>query len=366
VRILVNDFIGGALDRGIPLYVRNLVDGLREEGFRVDVVRAPAFCRRLPRGLFYLLAVMVEQIALPAIGLWLRTDITIYPYNSAAVADVLTRRGRIVVHDLEQLNRPLSFSKLYYLACYRAVKWRNAPIFTISDISRLRLIKSGLFGRGPITILPNTFYQFERLLVTEAPERKPEILLCSGSTANKDLDSLVAEYLPKALARNYRISIVGLHKRSDLERLEPLRNFVTSGQLRVFGRLSDRQVAREYRSHGVVWVHSLREGFGRCVVEGRLGGGRVVASDIPEFAGLCDADVHLYRTADEFIAIVDRLLRDDAPAASYEGYPYRELMRRAVEHGLRVTEARSAVQSPPAISVRQDTARSTLPPNRNP
>jgi len=28
LHILINDFIGGVLDRGIPLYVRNLIDGL--------------------------------------------------------------------------------------------------------------------------------------------------------------------------------------------------------------------------------------------------------------------------------------------------------------------------------------------------
>lgn len=366
MRILVNDFIGGALDRGIPLYVRNLVDGLREEGFRVDVVRAPALCRKLPRALLYLLAVLVEQTVLPALGWWRRADMTIYPYNSVAVADVLNGRGRIVVHDLEPLNRPLSFSKLYYLACYRAVKWRNAPVFTISDISRRRLIDSGLFGRGPITILPNTFYQFERLLPAEAAERKPAILLCSGSTANKDLDTLVAEYLPQALTRNCRISILGLHKTSDFQRLEPLRGFVMSGQLRLCGRLSDHEVAREYRSHSLVWVHSLREGFGRCVVEGRLAGARVVASDIAEFAGLRDGDVYLYRSADEFLTLADRLLRMDGPAAPYPAYPYRELLRQAVERGLRVREGRSAEQSPPAISVRPGTVRQTPPPNRNP
>ena len=36
MHILINDFIGGALDRGIPLYVRNLIDGLRGEGLRVE------------------------------------------------------------------------------------------------------------------------------------------------------------------------------------------------------------------------------------------------------------------------------------------------------------------------------------------
>ena len=366
MHILINDFIGGALDRGIPLYVRNLIEGLREEGFRVSVVRAPAFCRRLPRGLFYLVAVMVEQFMLPAIGFWRRAELTIYPYNSIAIADVLTRRGRIVVHDLEQLNRPLSFSKLYYLACYRAVKWRNAPVFTISEISRLRLIKSGLFGRGPIAILPNTFYEFERLLQDEAPELKDAILLCTGSTANKDIETIVADYLPKALARHHRVSILGLHKADDALKLEPLRSFRTSGQLRLCGRLSDRQVAREYRSHAIVWVHSLREGFGRCVVEGRLAGSRVIATDIPEFAGLRDGDVFLYKDATEFAGILDRLLRTDAVPAPYAAYPYRELLHNAVERGLCVREAGSAAQSPQAISIPQGKARRIPPQNQSP
>jgi len=366
VRILINDFIGGVLDRGIPLYVRNLIDGLREEGFRICVVRAPAFCRKLPRGLFYLIAVLVEQTILPVIGLCARAQLTIYPYNSVAVADLLRRRGRIVVHDLEQLNRPLSFSKLYYLFCYRAVKWFSAPMFTISEISRQRLIKSGLFGRGEITLLPNTFYTFERLVAGETPKRGTAILLCTGSTANKDVETLVADYLPKVLAQGHSISILGLHKLSDAPRLESLRGFMNSGQLRLCGQLSDRQVASEYRSHAIVWVHSLREGFGRCVVEGRLAGSRVVATDIPEFAGLRDGDVYLYKDAAEFMALLDRLARIQTPASPYSGYPYRELLRDAIGRGLSVTEGHTAAQSPPAISIRQTKAHRIPPQNQSP
>lgn len=366
MRILINDFIGGVLDRGIPLYVRNLIDGLREEGLRVSVVRAPRLCRKLPRGLFYLIAVLVEQTLLPAIGFFLGAKLTIYPYNSVAVADLLTRRGRIVVHDLEQLNRPLSFSKLYYLFCYRAVKWCSAPVFTISDISRQRLVKSTLFGRGEVTTLPNTFYAFEQLVAAETPERSNAILLCTGSTANKDLETLVADYLPKALARGTRISILGLHKLSDMPRLESLRAFLSSGELQLLGQLSDRDVACAYRAHPIVWVHSLREGFGRCVVEGRLAGSRVVATEIPEFAGLRDDAVYLYRDAAEFITLLDRLAAMDGPAAPYAGYPYRELLRAAVQRSLCVTEVRGATRSPQARSVRQGKARRTPPQNQSP
>ncbi len=366
MHILVNDFIGGVLDRGIPLYVRNLIDGLRQEGFRVRVVRAPAFCRKLPRSLFYLLAVLVEQTLLPLIGLCVRAEQTIYPYNSVAIADLLTRRGRIVVHDLEQLNRPLSFSKLYYLCCYRAVKWRDAPVFTISEISRQRLIACGLFGRGAITLLPNTFYAFERLVRSETSARRPAILLCTGSTANKDLQTVVADYLPAVMARRWSVSILGLHKVSDVPKFESLQSFISSGQLRLCGQLSDRQVAGEYRSHAIIWVHSLREGFGRCVVEGRLAGGRVIATDIPEFAVLRDSDVYLYKDAAAFMSILDRLAHTDAPASPYSGYPYRELLRDGLERGLSVTAGQSAAQPPQAIPIRQAPAGRIPPQNQSP
>jgi len=349
MRVLINDFIGGALDRGIPLYVRNLIEGLRDEALNVRVVRAPAIFRKLPRGVLYLIAVLVEQTLLPAIGVLLRADVTIYPYNSVAVIDLLTRRGRIVVHDLEQLNRPPSFSKLYYLFCYRAVKWFNAPLFTISDITRQRLTQSGLFGGGPVTLLPNTFYAFERLAAAETPQRRPSILLCTGSTANKDLETVVAEYLPSVLAKGHRVAILGLHKAADMAKLQPVAAFMTSGQLQVCGRLSDEQVARAYRAHAVVWVHSLREGFGRCVVEGRLAGAPVLATDIAEFAELRDSDVYLYNNPASFSAELDRLVHRTGPAAPYTGYPYRELLRRAVDSAMRAKGAPGAAQSPQAI-----------------
>lgn len=336
MHILINDFIGGVLDRGIPLYVRNLIDGLREEGFRVSVVRAPRVCRKLPRSLFYMIAVVVEQTVLPAIGFLLRADLTIYPYNSIAVLDLLTGRGRIVVHDLEQLDRRMSPSKAYYLACYGAIKRLDRAVFTISDLSRKRLIESGRFGRGPMTILPNTFYAFERLLAAQPPQReaKSSLLLCTGSTANKDVATLVADYLPKVLAGGYRVSVLGLHKAADAPRLASLAGFLSSGQLRLCGQLSDGEVAAEYQRHEIVWVHSLREGFGRCVVEGRLAGSRVICTNIPEFAGLRDTDVYLYQDAEDLIATLDRLVKTDAPVARYGGYPYRELLREAIKSGL--------------------------------
>jgi hypothetical protein len=241
-------------------------------------------------------------------------------------------------------------------------------MFTISELTRQRLIASRLFGDGPVTLLPNTFYAFERLVRAEAVDREgaASILLCTGSTANKDLETVIADYLPGVFAQGYRVSIVGLHKISDTPRLAVLESSIASGQLRVCGRLSDREVAREYRAHQIVWVHSLREGFGRCVVEGRLAGCRVICTDIPEFTGLRDGDVYLYADAAEFMTVLDRLVDMAGPPVAYEAYPYRELLRNAIDRGMRVKEDHSGLQSPQAMSLRQRRARRTPQQNRNP
>ena len=336
MHIFINDFIGGYLDRGMPLYVRNIIDGLEEEGFHVSLVRAPCFLRKVPRSLFYAISVLFEQVIVPVIGTLRRADLTLYPYNSIAIIDLLSGRGRIVLHDLEQLNRAMWPSKAYFLFCYRAIKWLNSPVFTISELTRQRLIDSKLFGSGPITILPNTFYAFEKLIRSEPQNReaRSSLLLCTGSTANKDLETVVADYLPKVLASGFRVAVLGLHKSSDAPRLASLAGFLNSGQLRVCGQLSDREVAAEYRNHEIVWVHSLREGFGRCVVEGRLAGNRVICTNIPEFAELRDGNVQLYKNPTEFLAGLNRLLATDTPIGPYNGYPYRDLLRSAVKGGL--------------------------------
>lgn len=341
MHILINDFIGGFLDRGMPLYVRNLIDGLKQEGFRVSIVRAPRICRVLPRNVFYIISVLAEQIALPAIGYLKRADITLYPYNSIAIVDLLTQRGRIVVHDLEQLNRAISPSKLYYLVCYRAIKWLGRPIFTISKSSWHRMQASGRFGDGAITILPNTFYSFENLLSSHPPSgrAKPSILVCTGSTANKDIESVVRDYLPEVLAAGFHVSVLGLHKTTDAARLAPLDEFMKSGQLKLCGQLTDAQVAEEYRKHSVVWVHSLREGFGRCVVEGRLAGAHVICTDIPEFVELRDDDVYLYDDPADFLQKLESIQHMESSPRPYISYPYRELLRSAVGAGLTTTGA---------------------------
>jgi glycosyltransferase involved in cell wall biosynthesis len=336
MHILINDFIGGVLDRGIPLYVRNLIEGLKAEGVRVSVIRASPIFRRIPRNLFYSISCCVEQFVLPVAGLILRADVTLYPYNSIAIVDVLSGRGRIVVHDLEQLDRSQwSPSRIYYRTCYMVIRWLAYPVFTIADIVRNRIVASKTFGKAPIFILPNTFYGFEILAAqTTAAVRKKTILLCTGSTPNKDLATLVRDYLPLVLRKGWSISIMGLHKKNDAMTFAALSSALSSGQLTICGRLTDQDVVRAYKTHEIVWVHSLREGFGRCVVEGRLVGRPVICSAISEFATLQDSGVHLYVTPLQFAEQLAALSGETGENQPYRGYPYRAMLRQALDRNL--------------------------------
>ena len=127
----------------------------------------------LPRGVLYLFAVAIEQTLLPVIVCCCGRIPPIYPATPVAVIDLLTRRGRIVVHDLGTAQPAATILRVYYLAAISGELSPSAPLFTISDITAQRLTPAGLPGGGPVTPLPNTFYAFERLAAAETPERGP-------------------------------------------------------------------------------------------------------------------------------------------------------------------------------------------------
>ena len=85
------------------------------------------------------------------------------------------------------------------------------------------------------------------------------------------------------------------------------------------------------------------------MVEGRLAGARVLATDIAEFTELRDADVYLYGNPARFFDELDRLVHMTGPAAPYTGYPYCELLRRAIEDAMLAKPAPGAARSPQAI-----------------
>lgn len=333
MHVLINDFIGGYLRRGIPQFVSNLELGLIEAGHRVTTLRAPRWFERLPRSLAHAAAVVFEQGFVPFFGRAIGAECVLYPYNSIAALDMRSGRGRIVVHDLELLSRPRSaVSRRYAEWCYRRVQRRGYPVFTVSESAREALAGCPLFQRSEILVLPNVFFRFERTLrdlgsIAVVPR---SVILCTGHAANKDLASVASTFLPLLLDRGLTVHVVGLHTDKAQEVLAALAAARDAGRLVVHGRVSDEILARLYAESAFVWVHSRAEGFGRPIVEGRLAGRPVVCSDIPPFHELADDLVRHYSDPDTFMLAVEWALDPRVLTHPYDGFDYRAKLQAVV------------------------------------
>ena len=173
-----------------------------------------------------------------------------------------------------------------------------------SRISRaLRLIKSGLFGGGPVTILPNTFYA-----VRAAAARR--------DAATQPVDPVVHR-LDREQGPRYgrgRIPAEGAGaaiiafpssaciRPDDMAKLEPVARFVASGQLQRV-RPAVRPASRARTIARMRWCGSIR-----CARASDAAWSRVVSPALAcsrpifaEFAELRDGDVYLYKNADRFL-----------------------------------------------------------------
>jgi glycosyltransferase involved in cell wall biosynthesis len=317
--LFVHDYMGGWLDRGIPLYTRNLVKSLRKGGWQVRVLTAHGAQRTWPRPLNHLLGALTEQLVSPLVWRLLGARAAIYPYNAMPIVDVFSRRAHIVIHDVMAFEFPApAYTRLYYRLVYYFVRKTRRPIFTVSPLEIERLRAFG-FQDNPIHLIPNSFELF-RDLVANQPDARPQrhtsgrgkVLLCTGRAPTKDLPAVWHQLLPAVLRAGWEVEVMGLAglRADDASWAGSL---VVPAGATVLPRLTDEEVVAAYRRSDVVWVHSRQEGFGRCVVEGRLAGRPVVCSDIPEFRQLADASVSTYGEEEDLLAALRLAAQAERP-----------------------------------------------------
>jgi len=321
-RIFVHDYMGGWLDRGIPLFTRNLVAAFQDAGWDVRSVRASSMQRRWPRLVNHLLGAFFEQLVAPILWRLARADAVIYPYNAMPLVDVICRRAYIVIHDTMafQFEAPF-YTRLYYKTIYFFVRRSKRQIFTVSEQEVDRLRSFG-FQENKISVIRNSFGIFRRCVrdvratTGERNWKDNSVLLCTGTAPTKDLPCVFERLLPAVLAGGWEVEIMGLGG-GTVQTFREKNG--TLQKAKILERLTDKEVAQAYLRNRVIWVHSRQEGFGRCVVEGRLAGRAVVCSDIPEFARLMDRGVYLYKSAEELLLCLQRARTDTIPE-HYEGY----------------------------------------------
>lgn len=303
-RILVFNFFAGIKPRGIPVYARELEACFERIGVSHRELRAPPWIARMPSLVQNLIFVLFEQLLAPLVARWHGCCLTVYPYNSGCLIDALAGRSVMVIHDLIPNRRDSrSLAARYIQVCQGWHAWLGRPIATASRHTLRQLDRIRRYERCEKFLWANPFYAFEATLARMCGSRESQrpahnvMLLCSGAGANKDFRGALhlLRELPLDVSLEVRILGFGDHAHLARRRLQTMPG-AWCERVTVLGRLSLDETVAEFVNSDLVWVHSRSEGFGRPVMEARLCGRPVVASDIGAFRQLRRfGHVHLYR-----------------------------------------------------------------------
>ena len=310
--VLVFNFFGGILTRGIALYVDNLCEGMKRSGIDARQFRCPKSLRRMPRPIVNILFVLAEQVLMPIVSIGHQR--VIYASNSVSILGTLSKRTAIIVHDfIPNRKRNRSFAARYIRTTQRvhALLGRDV-IFVSKSIERIAR-QAHIFPHSRKFEFPNSFYIFFEKRPRQVSVRQDHVLLCSGWGANKDLAGALRLYVNSGLYRLRPLRVLGLSGRTRI--VDEFRGLYpeASKRITVLPSLTDDAVIQEYGSASWVWIHSRSEGYGRSIAEARFCGCSVVASRIAAFREQRDDFTFLYRDLEDF---KDAVLHSERTAAA--------------------------------------------------
>lgn len=327
-RVLIFNYFGGVMDRGIPAYAQDIVTCMRRLKIEVVELRCPGLLRRAPRALQNLLFVFFEQVVAPITRLLCRCSLTVYPYNSAGVIDAALGRSVLVIHDLIPNHRGNTRLAARYIRVTQAVHRMLArPVCSASPHTLTQLQRLPTFRGCALRLWSNPFYSFAAALGDQKtklsdPSRRPlRVLLCSAIGPNKDYPGALKLFRRSKLLADADLRILGFGDDAALARRRVSRmpeRF--QSRIQVLPRLSLEEVVAEYTTADLVWVHSRKEGFGRCVIEGLLSGQAVVASNIGAFRKLLGTGVFLYGKKGFDASVARALSQTGRAAMTFEDY----------------------------------------------
>lgn len=327
-RVLIFNFFGGVMDRGIPVYAQDITTCIRRLGMEAIELRCPRSLQRAPRVLQNLMFVFFEQVVAPSMRLLRRCSLTVYPYNSAGVIDAALGRSVLVIHDLISNHRGNTRLAARYIRATQAVhRMLSRPVCSASSHTLAQLHRLPAFHGCALRLWSNPFYSFEAALADQKREvsdhsRRPlRVLLGSGMGRNKDYAGALKLFRKSKLLAEAELHILGFGDDAALakRRLGRMPDHLQR-RIRVLPRLSLAGVVHEYTTADLIWVHSRKEGFGRCVVEGLLSGQAVVASDIGAFRELLGTGVYLYGKNGFDASIALALSQRGLAAMTFENY----------------------------------------------
>lgn len=296
-KILIFNFYKGVLLRGIPIYCDNLVLALEKNGYKVHQFTCPAVLSKLPRSIIDVLFVFCEQLIMPLVGLFGQYHKIIYPYNSTSVLSALSSKSLLIIHDFipnKRVKTSKSLASLYIVLSQRIHAWLKRDVAFVSATTQ-RIGKNVSWLKGCKTYLfPNAFYLFVEAFNSDKNTKvnlENYAVLISGNGSNKQFSKALRLWgmLPSS---DLRLKVVGVGAHSGWAK--NITDEIGLDNIDILPILSDMELVRVIRDSSLMWAHSTHEGFGRPVIEGRICGLNVIATNIPAFREHKDMNVFLY------------------------------------------------------------------------
>ncbi|MDP2502847.1 hypothetical protein BCT47_20930 [Vibrio splendidus] len=319
--IVVNNFFKGILKRGIPIYTEELVSRVRNQGEDIIEVSCPKWARNLPPYLLNLIFILYEQVLVPCYGMYKGAYLVIYPYNSISFLDLLTGKGKLIVHDFISFEGDkIKLSAMYVKLCITFASKLSRDVIFISKSTKSDATKLGLFTNSNIKYLPNGFFCFEDAVKGKVKRDEGYILILTGHGENKDFRNALLTLESSDKLRKYKVKIVGFgnHVRLAQKIIDEVGGHDAKGRYFVYDFISFDKVLDLYANCTFVFVHSLHEGYGRAIAEAKLSRKKVICSDIPAFREQKSCEVYYYHDFSSFIKSCDDLLSSPPLDEQYE------------------------------------------------
>ena len=295
------------MERGIPIYCKNLRETLEREGNHVFELCCPVWAHGLPKSLLNILFMLYEQLLMPILSLFYSKSV--YPYNTASVLGSLHPGSLLIVHDFipnRKSDKGLVARYVRLTQCVHAAFGRD--VACVSTATYRVAMKLKAFAKSRLLILPNGFWTFRQAIRGLSFPQGEHILLCTGVGQNKDLCGALNLYTSILAERRIPLALLGLAGNEVItQRWLNEHPEVDPALIRVLPRLSDGEVVEAYMRSRWVWVHSRREGYGRSIAEAKCCAKYTIATNIPPFRDQKDSTVQLYGDAQSFSKAVDVL-----------------------------------------------------------
>lgn len=237
--------------------------------------------------------------------------------NLGNTAPIIVRRQIIVIHDAGTFTRPEAYSfrfRLWYRALQKALTLTQTRIVTVSEFSRLELVRHLGIRSDAIDVISEGADHMHRIVpqwdILQHHGLKPGrfVLAVGNLSTHKNLAALsrTAQMLAD---RGMTLVITGGLDNHVFQYKTVLPNPAT-----YVGRVSDEQLCALYRSAACFVFPSLYEGFGLPAIEAMACNCAVVTSQIPALQEVCkDAALYADPCSPEAIAHeVARLIDDDS------------------------------------------------------